>query len=72
MPAISFNFISSNAKGLKNESNYLIILNQKLLPVVFSLLKKHIQPRKSNKNGKMNLMAKNFFCIGNPIRVMFL
>ena len=57
MPGINFNFISNNVKGLKstkNESNYLSILNQNLLPVVLFLLKKLIHPRKSNKNGKMN------------------
>ena len=39
---------------LKNESNHFSILNQNVLPVVFFLLKKLIQPKKSNKNGKMN------------------
>ena len=39
---------------VKRESNYLSILNQNLLPVVYFLLKKLIQPRKFNKNGEMN------------------
>ena len=42
-----------------------------MLPVVFFLLKKLIQPKKSNKNGKMTLIGKYFFRMGSPIRVVF-
>ena len=49
---------------LKNKSNYLNILNQNLLPVVFFLLKKPIQPKEIEQKWKDELNGQKNFSHG--------
>ena len=75
MAAINLKFISNNVKGLEITKKWIKLFEyfkSKLAPSVFILPKKLIQPRKLNKNGKMDCMGKYFFRMGNPIHVVFL
>ena len=57
MPAIDFNFISNNVKGLKSTKKRIKLFEyfkSKLAPSGVLFTQELIQPRKSNKNGKMN------------------
>ena len=63
MAPINFNFISNNVKGLKLTKKPIKIFEyfkSKIFPSLVLFAQELIQPRKVNKDGKINWMCKYF------------
>ena len=75
MPAINFNFISNNLKGLKLTKKRIKLFEyfiSKLAPSGVLFAQETHPAKEIEQKSKDELNGKYFFCMGNPIRVVLL